>query len=115
MDTEPYRLPDLTVQSDEDGCRVDQVVTFPQFIVRRWRIEAERQFETATPGGDQYHLIHVLSGDGNLVLPDGTAHGLKAGDALLLGAALGPYRVDAAAGGALTCVVASPRQDGAAR
>lgn len=113
MDTEPYRLPAPTVLCDEDGCRVEQVVDFPQFLVHRWRIEAGRQYPTATPGGDQYHLIHVLSGDGALVLPDGSAHGLKAGEALLLGAALGQYRVEAAAGGALTCLVATARQDGA--
>jgi hypothetical protein len=109
MEPAPYEPPTPEVLKAEDGLAVERIVDFPQFAVERVALQLNRTLQTGTAGHNQYQLLVVTAGKGELLLPDGRGFPLEPEGAWLLPATLGNYSVTAIAAQGVTYLKSSPR------
>ena len=96
---EPYAPPAPAVLLDQDGRRIERVVDFPRFQVERVVLPPGAVRDDKTPGNGIYHLLFGLTGEATLSTPGGGERPLAPRTALLLGASLGGYSIQAGAEG----------------
>jgi mannose-6-phosphate isomerase class I len=109
MEKAPYDPPTPETLERAEGLVVERIVDFPQFVVERVALELNRSQKTATQGNNQYQLLVVTLGKGELILPDNRTVPLEPEGAYLLPAALGSYTVNAIAAQGVTYLKCSPR------
>lgn len=95
MEKAPYEPPRLEVLEEEDGLLVERIVDFPQFVVDRVRLELNHKLEARTEGHNQYQVLFVTEGKGELILSDNRTYPLAPQAAYLLPATLGPFVINA--------------------
>ncbi len=108
MEMAPYEAPTPEVLTREDGRSVERIVDFPQFAVDRVALELNRTLQTSTEGHNQYQLLVVTQGKGELRLPDGRAFPMEPEGAYLLPATLGNHSVTAIAAQGVTYLKCTP-------
>ena len=109
MEKAPYDPPTPETLERAEGLVVERIVDFPQFVVERVALELNRSQKTATQGNNQYQLLVVTLGKGELILPDNRTVPLEPEGAYLLPAALGSYTVNAISAQGVTYLKCSPR------
>jgi mannose-6-phosphate isomerase class I len=77
--------------AEEEGVRVERVVSYPEFTVDRVRLESGRP--RASESDQHYRLLFVVEGQGRIKLADGSERPLAREDALLLPATLGAFEI----------------------
>jgi hypothetical protein len=109
MDKAPYDPPAPKELQREEGLLVERIVDFPQFVVDRVALELNRTEQGKTRGNNQYQLLVVTQGKGELILPDHRTFTLEPEGAHLLPASLGAYAVNAIAAQGVTYLRCTPR------
>ncbi|MDH4248527.1 MAG: hypothetical protein OEW39_12015 [Deltaproteobacteria bacterium] len=112
MQKAPYHPPAPKVLEEKDGLKVERIVEFPQFHVNRVRLQSNALNAQETEGENQYRLIYVIQGKGELVLPNGVIVPLERGQACLVPANMGEFVAYAKGGAGLTYLEAIPNDDG---
>jgi hypothetical protein len=108
MEKAPYEAPTPEVLTREEGLSVQRIVDFPQFAVDRVALEMNRTLQTSTEGHNQYQLLVVTQGKGELVLPEGRTLPLDPEAAYLLPATLGNHAITAVAAQGVTYLKCTP-------
>lgn len=112
MEKAAYTPPTLEVLQDDDGLKVERIVDFPQFQVDRVALSASRTLAIRTDENNQYQLLVVTMGEGQLLLADGRVFPLEPEAGYLLPATIGEYSVKATTAQHFTYLKAVPRLDG---
>ncbi|MDH5750992.1 MAG: hypothetical protein OEZ59_01065 [Deltaproteobacteria bacterium] len=93
---------------DEGGVRIEGIVDFPQFGVQRITLEQNTLFNQETAESNQYRLVYVIAGRGELLLPAGGVIQLEQGRGLIIPATMGKFIVSAQASSGLIYLEAVP-------